>query len=201
MWDLIFHINTFSLTKTYANISTGSSINSDLYTEARKFVKAAVLLPSSNSVLGVHISSPNPQLLEEEPIDADEEVEQQDDYGNGNDFSHHADDDGHEIDQVGDVDDECVILDDDDEEEEGDQEYDDEHQNGDGEAAGDAQDEEAENNGDEEANNDINGEEENTGDTGNMDNDESINLTIGEDEQKLLHDEVIETIRPSIDAF
>jgi len=77
-------------------------------------------------------------VIKEEPIDANEEevkVEQQDDYQNGNDYSHHADDDGHEIDQVGDVDDECVILDDDDEEDE-DHVYDDEPQSGDGDAEG-----------------------------------------------------------------
>ncbi|EDX14285.1 SAFB-like transcription modulator isoform X2 [Drosophila simulans] len=139
-------------------------------------------------------------VIKEEPIDADqEEVEQQDDYENGNAFSHHADDDGHEIDQVGDVDDECVILDDDDEEDE-DQVYDDEPQNGDGDAEGKAQEDGAENNGDNQAI--IHGEEENTGDTGNMDNDESINLTIGEDEQKLLHDEAsddksVKSVKPA----
>lgn len=34
---------------TYANISIGSNIFSVLYTEVKKFVKAAVLFPTSNS--------------------------------------------------------------------------------------------------------------------------------------------------------
>ncbi|XP_017122603.1 protein PFC0760c isoform X2 [Drosophila elegans] len=179
-----------------------------------KSLKAEGLDPASHLIvpgvkgkkpIAMPMKEPHSEIIiKEEPLDADEEEQQQqDDFENGNDFSHHADDDGHEIDQVGDVDDECVILDDEDEDEE-DEEYDDEHQNGDGdgEAEGDAQ-AEAENNGeDEEAINDIQGEEENTGDTGNMDNDESINLTIGEDEQKLLHDEApddksIKSVKPA----
>ncbi|KQS52307.1 protein PFC0760c isoform X2 [Drosophila erecta] len=161
-----------------------------------------LIMPGAKGKKPIAMPMKDPQsvvMIKEEPIDADEQVEQQDDYGNGNDFSHHADDDGHEIDQVGDVDDECVILDDDDEEEE-DQEYDDEPQNGD--ADGEAQDDGVKNNGDDGAINDMHGEEENTGDTVNMDNDESINLTIGEEEQKLLHDEApddksIKSVKPA----
>lgn len=127
-------------------------------------------------------------VIKEEPVDPEEENqavgEEYETNGDGEDSAHHADDDGHEIDQVGDVDDVCVILDDDEEEEEDAEEYDHE-KNGNEEAIeGDAAEEGEGPTGDEEM------QEENTGDTVNMDNDESINLTIGEDEQKLLHDEV-----------
>ncbi|KAH8307568.1 hypothetical protein KR044_003451 [Drosophila immigrans] len=104
--------------------------------------------------------------------------------GDAND--HHADDDGHEIDQVGDVDDECVILDDEDDDEE--HEMNDEH-GLEKTAVKEAADKEDAEKGEEKATTDNELQEENTGDTVNIDNDESINLTIGEDEQQLLHDE------------
>lgn len=127
--------------------------------------------------------------VKEEPIDPDEmeEVEGADDTnGDVQDTAHHADEDGHEIDQVGDVDDVCVILDDDDDED--DEERDEEceqEQNANGDASEkSAVKENVEPSGDDEM------QEENTGDSVTIDNDESINLTIGEDEQQLLHDEV-----------
>ncbi|XP_026851270.1 SAFB-like transcription modulator [Drosophila persimilis] len=143
--------------------------------------------------------------IKEEPVDEDEHMRL--DNENGDDLSRHAEQDGHEIDQVGDVDDVCVILDDDEDEEEYDEEQ---EQNGeaegdaDGDGDGEAEDapEEGDNNGGVESVNEIQGEEENTGDTVNLDNDESINLTIGEDEQKLLHDEApddksIKSVKPA----
>lgn len=127
-------------------------------------------------------------IIKEEPVDTEEEPQVEgnefDGNGDGEDSAHHADEDGHEIDQVGDVDDVCVILDDD--EEEGAETFD-ESKNG----TEDANEGEAAEEGDGEPAGDEEMQEENTGDTVNMDNDESINLTIGEEEQKLLHDEVI----------
>ncbi|BFF91926.1 uncharacterized protein DMAD_10090 [Drosophila madeirensis] len=152
-------------------------------------VKKSTTVPTSENESGIKIK--------EEPVDEDEQMEAGPD--NGDDLSRHDEQDGHEIDQVGDVDDVCVILDDDEEEEEYDEE-----QNGEGEADGEAEDapEEGDNNGEADAVNDIQEEEENTGDTVNLDNDESINLTIGEDEQKLLHDEApddksIKSVKPA----
>ncbi|XP_034128285.1 SAFB-like transcription modulator isoform X2 [Drosophila guanche] len=152
-------------------------------------VKKSTTVPTSENESGIKIK--------EEPVDEDEQGEAGPD--NGDDLSRHDEQDGHEIDQVGDVDDVCVILDDDEEEEEYDEE-----QNGEGEADGEAEDvpEEGDNNGEADAVNDIQEEEENTGDTVNLDNDESINLTIGEDEQKLLHDEApddksIKSVKPA----
>lgn len=125
-------------------------------------------------------------IIKEEPVDAEEEpqVEGNEFDGNGDeDSAHHADEDGHEIDQVGDVDDVCVILDDEEDEANAyDQSKNGTEEANEGEPAEGGEGEPA---GDEEM------QEENTGDTVNMDNDESINLTIGEEEQKLLHDEVI----------
>lgn len=125
-------------------------------------------------------------LIKAEPVDTEEGNQAPGEYdgsGDGEDSAHHAVDDGHEIDQVGDVDDVCVILDDDEEDVET---Y--AQEKNDNEATHEAdvpEDGEGEPAGFEEM------QEENTGDTVNMDNDESINLTIGEEEQKLLHDEVI----------
>lgn len=123
--------------------------------------------------------------VKEEPIDPDEvQVEGADDTnGDEQDTAHHADEDGHEIDQVGDVDDVCVILDDEDDED--DEEEREQEENAKGDASeNNAVKENVEPSGDDEM------QEENTGDSVTIDNDESINLTIGEDEQQLLHDEV-----------
>jgi len=129
--------------------------------------------------------------IKEEPVDIEEEENQAaggeyNKNGNEDDSAHHADDDGHEIDQVGDVDDVCVILDDDEDEEDIDDEYGQVQKTG-----GPAIKKEVGDAGGEKASDDTEMQEENTGDTVNIDNDESINLTIGEDEQQLLHDEVI----------
>ncbi|XP_023174329.1 SAFB-like transcription modulator isoform X3 [Drosophila hydei] len=136
-------------------------------------------------------------LIKAEPVDTEEGNQAPGEYdgsGDGEDSAHHAVDDGHEIDQVGDVDDVCVILDDDEEDVET---Y--AQEKNDNEATHEAdvpEDGEGEPAGFEEM------QEENTGDTVNMDNDESINLTIGEEEQKLLHDEApddksIKSVKPA----
>ncbi|XP_017845428.2 SAFB-like transcription modulator isoform X2 [Drosophila busckii] len=109
--------------------------------------------------------------------------------------AHDADDNGHEIDQVGDVDDECVILDDDDDDED-DEDAHEKYAQKQSENIDVVIKAEAVSAGDEDM------QEENTGDTVNMDNDESINLTIGEEEQKLLHDEApddksVKSVKPS----
>ncbi|XP_032592718.1 SAFB-like transcription modulator isoform X2 [Drosophila grimshawi] len=139
-------------------------------------------------------------LIKEEPIDPDEA--NQDSKEEAEDGAHHADGDGHEIDQVGDVDDVCVILDDDDDDEEEEESaaQNSEQRNGEVEASEGA---DAAEGGEAELAAEDEMQEENTGDTVNMDNDESINLTIGEDEQKLLHDEApddksIKSVKPAI---
>ncbi|XP_023036636.1 uncharacterized protein DDB_G0290685 isoform X2 [Drosophila willistoni] len=139
-----------------------------------------------------------------EPIDTVEDEQELQAHENGSENSHNGDD-GHQIDQVGDVDDVCVILDDDDEVEEGDEQYydGDQEQNGNGDAQDNGSTNADEGNGDSaDVSADLQEEEDNTGDTVNMDNDESINLTIGEDEQKLLHDEApddksVKSVKPS----
>ncbi|XP_022209472.1 SAFB-like transcription modulator isoform X2 [Drosophila obscura] len=155
--------------------------------------KKSMPVPMSENESGVKIK--------EEPVDEDESMGAG--FENGDDLSRHAEQDGHEIDQVGDVDDVCVILDDDEEEEEYDEDQE-QHGEGEGDADGEPEDaaEEGDNNGEVEPANEIQEEEENTGDTVNLDNDESINLTIGEDEQKLLHDEApddksIKSVKPA----
>ena len=102
--------------------------------------------------------------IKEEPVDLENAVAEDD--ANG---SYQRTEDDHLVDEIGTVDDECVIIEDDDE-------Y---YANG--------EDQEAleEEGGDEAEIED----EENAGDGNNPDNEESINLTIGEEEQKLLHDE------------
>ncbi|XP_011176521.1 SAFB-like transcription modulator isoform X2 [Zeugodacus cucurbitae] len=106
--------------------------------------------------------------IKEEPIDAEEIALKTDDAGEEEDY-----DEDDEVDQVGDVDDECVII----EEEER---------------------TEVDNINDEDggSNNGPDREEENTGES----NEESINLTIGEDEQKLLHDEAPDDKEKCADA-
>ncbi|XP_036342656.1 SAFB-like transcription modulator [Rhagoletis pomonella] len=103
--------------------------------------------------------------IKEEPIDEDDipiktEDGGEEEYYDENDQFEGDDDD--QVDQVGDVDDECVII-----EDEG------------GDGNNDGADEEGDYHDGPE------GEEENAGES----NEESINLTIGEEEQKLLHDE------------
>lgn len=130
--------------------------------------------------------------IKEEPIDP-EEVQEGGDDANGDeqDTAHHADEDGHEIDQVGDVDDVCVILDDDDDDDNEEEERDgDKECNQEQNANSDATEKNAVKEEIVEPSGDDDLQEENTGDTVTIDNDESINLTIGEDEQQLLHDEV-----------
>ncbi|XP_017485625.1 PREDICTED: SAFB-like transcription modulator [Rhagoletis zephyria] len=104
--------------------------------------------------------------IKEEPIDEDDlpiktEDGGEEEYYDENDQFEGDDDD--QVDQVGDVDDECVIIEDE---------------------VGDGNNDGADEEGD--YHDGPEGEEENAGES----NEESINLTIGEEEQKLLHDEV-----------
>ncbi|XP_060649336.1 LOW QUALITY PROTEIN: SAFB-like transcription modulator [Drosophila nasuta] len=143
--------------------------------------------------------------IKEEPVDPEEENEEASvetaANADGVDNPRHADDDGHEIDQVGDVDDECVILDDEDDDDE-EQEADDDYGRKKISTEEDADKEDTAEKGEEKTPTDNELQEENTGDTVNIDNDESINLTIGEDEQQLLHDEApddksIKSVKPA----
>lgn len=107
--------------------------------------------------------------IKEEPFDDEDIALKADDPGEEDyyDNEQYENEEDDEVDQVGDVDDECVII-----EEEGRNEVDNLNEEGSG------------------SNDGPEGEEENAGES----NEESINLTIGEDEQKLLHDEVRITI-------
>ncbi|XP_054729849.1 SAFB-like transcription modulator [Anastrepha obliqua] len=111
-----------------------------------------------------------PIKIKQEPIDEEEHAGENDDYDEDEQFEEEEDD---QVDQVGDVDDECVIIDD-----------------------GEATENNDEGDGEENFNDDPEGEEENAGES----NEESINLTIGEEEQKLLHDEAPDDKEKSTDA-
>lgn len=111
-------------------------------------------------------------LIKEEPLDDDNPTAEEEET---NGSYQHAEE-GHLVDEVGEVDDECVIIEDDDE-------Y---FANGEDQNEEEEEAAELEHEQEEPA---VEIDEENAGDGNNPDNEESINLTIGEEEQNLLHEE------------
>ncbi|XP_037892642.1 pharyngeal muscle protein 2 isoform X3 [Glossina fuscipes] len=137
------------------------------------------------------IKLPMPVMVKEEPKDDDdmpsqgdredlnEKFQSEQDQEEENDMNGYDE----EVDQIGDVDEECVYVNDDEMNEGDDNDHDNNEQNHDRQEANE-----------QELTNDScldegNREDETNGDTAINDNEEGINLTIGEDEQQLLHDE------------